>query len=268
MKKNLKKILLGLLTIGLALYVAFCGYLYFNQESFIFHPSKLSSTFEFHYGNHAQEMFIEAEDGTKLNGLLFTVDSSKGLVFYLHGNAGTLETWGGVAKNFTKHNYDVFILDYRGFGKSEGIISNQQQFFNDAQAAYDELKKKYSEDKITILGYSIGTGIATYLASTNNPKRLILQAPFYNMSEMVNNIYPIVPPFLLKYKFKTSQYIQSVKAPIVLLHGDKDEVIPYDCSERLKKQAQSKTLLIKLNGLGHSGWGDTEEYQKALAEIL
>ena len=99
-------------------------------------------------------------------------------MFYLHGNAGALDTWGDIAKVYTSLGYDIFILDYRGFGKSEGSIYSEEQFYKDVQAAYDVMRKEYPENKIVVEGYSIGTGPATILAATNHPKLLLLQAPY------------------------------------------------------------------------------------------
>ena len=109
------------------------GIIYFNQEKLIFHPDKLETNFKYNFEGNYEEQFFKMEDGTQLNGLLFKADSSKGLIFYLHGNAGSLETWGEIASNYTNLNYDIFILDYRGFGKSEDVISSESQFFSDIE---------------------------------------------------------------------------------------------------------------------------------------
>lgn len=93
---------------------------------------------------------------------------------YLHGNADSIDVWGKVAKTYNDLNYDVFLLDYRGYGKSEGQINGEQGLFDDIQTVYDEMKKRDSEDKIVVLGYSIGTGLAAKLTSTNKPHLLIL----------------------------------------------------------------------------------------------
>ena len=95
------------------------------------------------------------------------------------------------------------MLDYSGYGKSEGSIEGQTQLFEDVQKAYDEMKRKYKEESIVVLGYSVGTGLATKLASDNHPKLLILQAPYYSLTDMVRHTYPVIPTFLLKYKFRT-----------------------------------------------------------------
>lgn len=192
----MKKGLLQILKIIIGLYIVLCGLLYFFQEKLIFFPQKLNKNYQFQFEQKFEELNIKATDGKLLNGLLFKAESSKGLIFYLHGNAGDLSSWGDVAKTYTDLNYDVFIFDYRSYGKSEGQINGQNQMFEDNQTAYDELKKKYSEEKIIVLGYSIGTGLASKLASTNNPKLLILQAPYYNLTDMMKQKFSLIPTFI------------------------------------------------------------------------
>jgi uncharacterized protein len=199
---------------------------------------------------------------------LFKSDSSKGLIFYLHGNAGSLSSWGDVAKTYTDLNYDVFMLDYRGYGKSEGSINSQGQLYQDIQIAYDEMRSKYGEDKIIVLGYSIGTGLATKIASTNNPKLLILQAPYYSLTDMMKHSFPIIPTFILKYKFETKEYIKECKMPIVVFHGNQDEVIYYGSSLKLKGKFKKQDTLITLNGQGHNGMTENPDYKIEIQKIL
>ena len=107
--------------------------LFFFQEKMIFFPEKLEKDFKFSFTEKFEEINIQAKDNKMLHGLLFKSDTSNGLIFYLHGNAGSVNSWGDVAKTYTRLNYDVFILDYRGYGKSEVAINGQQQFFEDVQ---------------------------------------------------------------------------------------------------------------------------------------
>src|ERR1051325_202065 len=250
------------------IYVAICVALYFLQEKIIFHPEKLDHNFKFSFNQPFEELQIKTKDNSTLNGLLFKADSAKGLIFYLHGNAGSLRTWSNVAKNYTALHYDIFLLDYRGYGKSEGTISGQEQFFSDIQCANDEMKKRYDEGKIVMRGYSLGTDPATLMASTNHPRMLILQAPYYSLVDMMHKEYPFVPTFLLKYKFETEVYIKDCKMPVVIFHGDSDEMIPYSSSLELKKSFKKGDTLITLPGQGHNGMTEDSGYQKALAEIL
>lgn len=264
----MKKILLRTLKVVLVLYIFLCGLLYFFQEKLIFFPQKLAKNYQFEFNQKFEEINIITTDNKKINGLLFKADTSKGLIFYLHGNAGCLSSWGEAAKAYTDLNYDVFIIDYRSFGKSEGEITGQNQLFQDNQSAYNELKKKYPEDKIIVLGYSIGTGLASQLASTNKPKLLILQAPYYNLTDIMKNTYSFVPTFLLKYKFATNEYLKNCNMPVVIFHGNKDEVIYYGSSLKLKNEFKPQDTLITLNEQGHNGITNNEDYRTELKKIL
>lgn len=264
----MKKGLLKLLKILAGLYILLCLLLYFFQEKLIFFPQHLDKNYKFEFGQKFEEINSKATDGKLINGLLFKADNSKGLIFYLHGNAGSLSSWGKVAKTYTDLNYDVFIIDYRSYGKSEGVINGQNQLFEDNQIVYNELMKKYSEDKIIVLGYSIGTGLASKLASTNNPKLLILQAPYYNLTDMMKQRFSFIPTFILKYKFSTNEYLKNCKMPVVIFHGNSDQVINYDSSLKLKKEFKAQDTLITLKGQGHNGMTDNEEYKLELAKIL
>lgn len=262
------KTALNILEALLIFYIVVCGLFYFFQEKLLFFPEKLDKDFKFNFNQKFEEINIKTQDNLALNGLLFKSDSSKGIVFYLHGNAGSLSTWGEVAKTYTDLNYDVFMLDYRGFGKSEGEIENQDQLFKDLQTVYAELKKKYVENKIIVLGYSIGTGPAAKIASSNNPKLLILQAPYYSLTDMMKHSYPFIPTFILRYKFETNKFIKDCKMPIVIFHGNLDEVIYYNSSIKLKEIIKYTDTLITLNGQGHNGMSYNTEYRMAIKKIL
>jgi alpha-beta hydrolase superfamily lysophospholipase len=245
------------------------GVLFFFQEKFIFFPQRLSKNYQFSFDHEFEEINLKSYDGAVLNGLLFKSDNSKGLIFYLHGNGGSLMSWGEVASTYTNLGFDIFMLDYRGYGKSEGTINNEEQLSKDVQIVYDELKKSYAEDKIIVLGYSLGTGLATKLASSNSPSLLILQAPFFSLTKMMNaRTYYIVPSFILKYKFETNKYLRKCKMPIVIFHGTNDEVISYESSVMLKELFKPSDMLITLHNQGHSNMTDSNEYKAELRKIF
>ena len=252
------KWLLALVLIG---YIATCAYLYFQQEDILFHPTKLSSDFQYDFDIDFEEKVIVGEDGTILSGVLFKAVKPKGLVYYLHGNAGDVTRCVNAAKTYTDINYDCFVLDYRGFGKSEGEIISENQFYADVEIAYDSLSKNYKEQNIIIVGYSIGTGPASMLASKSNAKHLILLAPYYSMLDMMNKQYPLVPGYFLEYKLKTYEFIPKVKSPISIFHGDADEIIYYGASVKLKEHFSSKDELINLSGHKHGGMNSSIVYK-------
>lgn len=266
--KLIKKILLWIIGIAVCLYLFACGFLYFEQEHIIFFPKKLSKDFKFQFEKPFEEIKIKAKDNSLLHGLLFRADSSKGLVFYLHGNAGAADTWGEAAKTYTDLNYDTFIFDYRSYGKSEGEITNENEFHDDIQLAYNYFKSRYEEHKIVIIGYSIGTGPAAHLAANNHPKMLVLQAPYYSLIDMMHHSYPIIPDFLLKYKFETGTSLKNTKAQVKIFHGDADEIIYYGSSLKLKQHFKKEDELITIQGLGHNGMNRNLFYQNVLKKML
>ena len=239
-----------------------------QQESFIFFPDRLPPAYRFNFDATPEEIFIPANDGKRLHGLLFKIDQPKGVVYYLHGNAGSVASWGWAYPTYTSLGYDFFILDYRGYGKSEGEISGEEQFYDDVQAAYTHLKSRYPEDRIIVAGYSIGTAAAARIAAKNNPKLLLLQAPYYSLKDLAKSLYPFIPSFLIKYKFETYRFLKEVKAPIVIFHGAQDEIIYSGSSEKLRPLLKPGDKLILLNGQGHNGMNENPEFKRELHAVL
>lgn len=262
------KLILQIILVCFAIYVVICILLYFNQEKFIFEPSKTAKNFKYNFNKPFQEIYFNASDSTKIHSLYFEVENPKGVVYYLHGNSGNLEGWGDVAKEYLNLGYNVLMIDYRGFGKSEGKIQNEKHFYEDAQLGYDFLKEKFNEDQIVVVGYSVGTGTASYLAMTNHPKTLILQSPYYNLKAMIKVRVPFAPGFLLKYNFDNAAHIPKIKCPVYIFHGEDDEVIGYQNSIRLKALLKEKDQHIGLKFQGHNAMGENHEYVKMLKEIL
>ncbi|WP_420552497.1 alpha/beta hydrolase [Tenacibaculum aiptasiae] len=264
----MKNRLISFIKTIIVIYALLCILLYFFQESLIFFPQELPQGHQFNFNQEFNELSFKSKDGKLLNGLLFKSINSKGLIFYLHGNSGSLNSWGNVAMTYTKLNYDVFILDYRGYGKSQGKIYNQEQLFEDNAIVYNKLKEGYNEDNIIILGYSIGTGLASKLASENNSKHLILQAPYYSLAHLVQQKFSFIPSFILKYKLETNQYLKKCKMPITIFHGDIDNVINLNASLKLKKEFGEQIHLIILENQGHNGITENKNYRNELKKIL
>ena len=255
-----------------AIYFLICLALYMKQESVIFYPVKLPPDYVFRFNVPFEERTIQAPDGIALHGLLFKADAARGadrkLVFFLHGNAGAVDGWGDLAPYYTSLGYDFFVLDYRGYGKSEGKIESEQQFYADVQAAYQQLTAEYRENNIVVVGFSIGTASASMLAARNNPRMLILLAPYYSLVDMLRHTFPFVPPFLLKYKFRNNVFIEQAKVPVYIFHGNRDEVIPYSSSVKLRKYLEPASRHITLEGQDHNGIHQNRQYRDALKTLL
>ena len=266
--KTFKFLTIVLLLFFVVIYILVVSYVYFNQVGMIFQSARLPKDFKFDYQQKFEELNIKSFDGINLNGLLFKAENSKGLIFYLHGNAGTLETWGKIAKVYTKLGYDIFILDYRSFGKSEGEIENEDQLNKDVSVVYKNMLERYPEDKIIITGYSIGSGLATILASQNKPKALILQAPYYSFTELSSSRVPFFPNFMKKFSLETRDYLPKIKGPIYIFHGIEDQLIPFKNSVRLNELLKSDKNLFLLKNQDHIGINENEDFQNQLKIIL
>ncbi len=266
--KRLKKIVIWLVSIAFLLYVGVIALYYFNQERILFRPMKLKPDFAFNFNDNVEELTFQVSPEVALSGALFKTKEStkKGLIFYLHGNTGNLNTWRNSSSFFNKMGYDCFILDYRGFGKSQGSISDEASMYSDVEYVYNKVRNQYNYDEsdITVYGYSIGTGPAAYLSQKFHPKKLYLQAPYNNLEDLRQIHFAWIPAFCLKYQFPVDQFIANNKLPIQIIHGDQDKNIPIDCSYKLKKLFDENDSLFVLKGNGHQFSYNNPEYAEFL----
>ena len=229
----------------------------------------LSEFHQFNFSTPFEEINLEVADTARLNGLHFKAEDAKGLIIYYHGNSGNLSRWGNEVQYFVKLNYDVIVMDYRGYGKSRGKRT-MKALLDDAQLFYDYGMEYFSEDKITLYGRSLGTGIVANVASNNDPDRLILETPYYNFKSVVQRFYPIFPVGLyLKYNFKTNEYIQEVDCPIYIFHGTSDDIVPYSSGKKLHKSVKSgQSTLITIEDGEHKNLIEFEEFRDRMEEVL
>ncbi len=244
------KLLKSFFVVIAILYILGCTVLYFTQEAILFNPHELSADHQFRTG---LEVKIPVTDDVELSCLLMKDKNPVGAILYLHGQKGNIRRCIGQAKTMAGQGYDILLLDYRGFGKSDGQNYSEQQMFDDVQVAYDYLKKHYDENKIVVAGYSLGTGMASYLASVNNPEHLIMVAPYVSLIQMKNKFLPFIPDFLFKYKFSNKKHLENVKCPVTMIHGLDDTLIPQDSDDQLKAVKPDLIQSILLPNTGHRG---------------
>ena len=241
---------------------------YFLQDLFIFKPEKLHPDFKFKYDIPFKEVNFDVAPGVRINGLHFYRENPKGLILYFHGNSRSIKGWAKYARDFYRYNYDVVLVDYRGFGKSTGK-RNEADMLNDMQFVYETLAAQYSEEHLIVYGRSLGSGFATKLASDNHPRYLILDAPYYNFTRVVERFLPILPiRFVLRYQLRTDRWIRKVKCPVYIIHGTKDWLIPIRHSQQLQKLNPKKLTLIRIHGGGHNNLPKFPEYHNFVRDIL
>lgn len=253
----------------LGIYVLLSVLLYYLQDYFLFKPEKLPKDFQFYYDNQEIEEYnFETRDGAMINGLRFKSKDPKGVVFYLKGNSRSIKGWGKFAVDFTRHGYDVIMVDYRGFGKSTGRRT-QKAIKRDMQVVYNKIKEKVPEKYIILYGRSMGSGFAAKLASMNHPRMLILDAPYYSLSKVAKKFIPFMPlSLLIKFPMPTYKWLRYVNCPIHIIHGTDDRLIPYKTSVKLSKIKPELSKLYTVIGGGHKDLNNFESYHSMLEEII
>ena len=261
------RMILNVLLILAGIYLVVCVVAYFIQEKLFVFPEVLPATFQYEFSGSFTEVSLET-DGAVLSALHFRTEHPKGVILYLHGNSGSLRHWGNVGRDFALRGYDSLILDYRGFGKSTGHLTNERALLSDVTVAYDYLAKHYPETQIIVFGRSLGSGPAVYLAQHRKPGLLLLETPYASFTDLMRLHTPYLPTLLLKYPLRSDQWIGSVTCPVYLFHGTKDTLIPYSESQKLLPLIKTKHELFTIEGGSHNDLKRFPEYQKGLNAAL
>jgi pimeloyl-ACP methyl ester carboxylesterase len=248
-------------------YAGVLGALYFNQERLIFPATTLPADYRFRFDQRFEEIDVAVPGGT-LNAVLIRQPEPKGLVFYLHGNGGDLRTWTTGLAFYRRINFDLFIVDYRGYGKSTGSIESEAQLHADVRAAWDAIAPRYRDVPIVVFGRSLGTALAARLAADVDPAMLVLVTPFASLASTATRRYPYAPEFLVKYPLRTDALIGTVRSPVLLVAGTQDSLTPLADSERLRSLARSPAELLVIDGAGHNDIHRFPSYIDGLAARL
>ena len=242
--------------------------LYALQSRLIFYPGVLKPDFRFAPGTNGEEIVLTTADGERISALFFG-NRSQEVILYFHGNAGDLSGWQFVAEDFTTQGYNFMIIDYRGYGKSSGNLS-ENGLYLDAEAAFDFLVKEgFDPARILLYGRSIGTGVAVDLAAKRTCKGLILEAPYISLPKLANEKLPFFfPSLLLKYRFDNINKINRVKCPVIFLHGSDDTLIPPSHSAKLFEKFTGKKKLIIVDRGSHNDLSAFRQYEEFLKDDL
>lgn len=273
MKINFPKILrrlLRILGVLIVLHLSFLVFLYLKQEKFFFNPKELDKDYAYTFKEPFEELNIEVAENIYLNALLFKAKESKGVILYFHGNAGAIHDWGKRAPLYLDNKYDILFVDYRGYGKSDGQYTEDKQLLNDAEAIYNFTKTLYPENKITVLGFSLGSGLAAYVASKNRPHKLILKAPYYSWKSLIaDDIAPVLPEFMVRYDIPTYRFLKKVTCPVYIFQGSKDFLVNMETNaKKLAAENPEKVQLTIIHDASHNSIHITKQYYDALRDIL
>ncbi len=267
----LRRIALGATTLAL-LWALLVALLWWRQEWLIFRPHTLPADWVFDKGADVHERWIEVPhgdggDGGRLNALHLKLPAPDGVVFFLHGNGGSLEGWFVNLDVYRRANLDLFMIDYRGYGKSPCCIRSQAQLQADVRAAWQAIAADYAGKTRVFYGRSLGTGLAAALAAEVQPELTILASPYLSMAALADEHYPWVPRAVLRYPLNTAEVLPRVRTPVLMLHGTEDRLIDVSHSRRLKALAPAARLL-EIEGAAHNDVSRFEAYREAVAAAL
>jgi hypothetical protein len=252
--------------LALATWLAALGTLWFGQERLLFKPVALSSTTLLAREADVHERFVEVP-GARLSLLELRLPAPRGVVFYLHGNSGNLQDWFVNTETYRRANFDLVMLDYRGFGKSTGRITSEAQLHADVEAVWRDVAPRYQGRRVVFQGRSLGTGLTATLAAKMQPDLTILVSPYSSMAALTRLHYPWVPAPVLRYPLHTDRAIAAIGQPVVMIHGEHDTLIPPTHSEALRALC-GHARLVRIAGAGHADLQDFGTYGQAVTQAL
>jgi uncharacterized protein len=237
------------------IYAVLCGVFYNYQQYFYFQPKLLARNHKFNFANDLkhEETRLAFDKETVVDIVKFLpADSARGVVIFFHGNRFNVEHYSSYAPYFTKHGFECWMPDYPGYGRSTGEL-NVAMLEQLSIQLYKMARAKYRSDQIVIYGKSMGTGLAAYLAARRDCRHLVLETPYYSLSSLTSNYLFFLPvQLLLKYNLETRKYFKDITAPITILHGAKDELIPLTNAAALIPYMKSNDAFYILPGGKHN----------------
>lgn len=268
-KKQLSRF--SILKVVLSVYAVTGIVLWHLQEKILFHPTPLSLNYKFEFDQPFREYLLPVSDERELSLIRFFPDDTihkKGVVLYFHGNKENVRRYARFAPDFTAAGYEVWMMDYPGFGKSSGTLT-EDRLYKDADIVYRMAAGHISSDSILIYGKSLGTGIASELASRRTCKRLILETPYYSIPELAWFHFPLFPvKRMLRYEFPTYACLPQVKAPVTIFQGTKDRIIPLRHSQKLRPLLKNGDEFVTIEKGNHNNLSEFSSYQSKLRTLL
>ena len=265
-----KKILFRWLKVLILVYCLIGIAIYYGQDKIMFHPQPVPAASQYNFPRAFKEVNIPYTKTSNINIIQFAAKQPqpKGVVLYFHGNKQNISRYAKAAPDFNNRGYDVWMIDYPGFGKSTGDFT-EQRLYDWALVFYKLARARYSKDSIIIYGKSMGTGIASQLATIRDCKALVLEAPYYSFPSIIGSWLPVYPlNNMIKFKLPTYQYLQEVTNPVIIFHGTSDITIPYRNSKKLKPLLKPTDEYITIEGGKHNDLTEFPRYQQKLDSLL
>lgn len=236
----------------LAGYAALCAFMYFAQRGLMYFPDRMRTAPADAGLPEAKEEKIATADGETI--IVWHIpprDETKPVVVYFHGNGGALKLRAQRFARLALEGIGVVGVSYRGYGGSSGTPT-EDGLIADGVAAYEFAARRYTPARVALWGESLGTGIAVAVASEAPVAKLVLETPFTSAAAVGAAVYPFLPVrWLMKDQFRSDLRIKNVKAPVLILHGDNDNVVPIRFGEQLYAMIEGEKKFVRVKGGQH-----------------
>lgn len=265
--------MLKLLLILAGAYLLLVAFAYMTQAGMLYLPELPGRQLEATpnaIGLDYEDVMLDTSDGVRIHSWFVPGESTRALL-YFHGNAGNISHRLHSIRQFHDLGLSVFIIDYRGYGKSEGAPS-EDGLYRDAEAAWQHLTdvRGIPAKDIVVFGRSLGGSIASWLASIRSPGALILDSSFTSVPDVGQEAYPWLPVRLLsRFRHATIEYVTKATCPVLVVHSRHDDIIPFHHGEALFSAANEPKFFLELRG-GHNDASITSEavYVDGLRDFL
>jgi hypothetical protein len=253
----------AIILVLISVYLLICAYLYVFQRNMIYFPVSLDPAFR------AQEISID-NNGVKLHGWVLNPGKTQAVI-YFGGNSELITHRSGYFETVF-NDYSVYLVDYRGYGTSEGS-PGEAELFSDALAIYDHISRDNSNESkpsITAYGRSLGSGVAVYLAANRPLERLILLTPYDSIAEVAQKIYPLFPVrWLIRDRFDSASRAADISVPVLIASAELDRVIPLEHTLALRQRfSRARLVYQQIKGAAHNDIIDFPQYRELVESFI
>ena len=252
-------------------YIIFDAFLFIFQSHYIYYPEPVLLADPGSIGLYFESVSFETMDRVKLCGWFVPSESARGVILFCHGNAGNISHRLESIQIFHRLGLDVFIFDYRGYGRSEGKPT-EHGTYKDAEAAWRYLveERQVHPKEIVVFGRSLGGAVASWLAQSHTPGALILESTFTSLPDMAATLYPYIPvKLLLRFKYNTAEYLGGLSCPVLIVHSRDDEIMRFSHGRRLFEIAKEPKKLLEITGTHNAGFITSgKRYEEGVAAFI
>ena len=246
-------------------------WMYFQQPAMTFYPYRQLYQTPDDWGLAYEDVFLTTPDETRVHGWYLPREGSQRALLFMHGNGGNISHRRDSLDIFHRLGFNVFIFDYRGYGRSEGV-PGERGLYEDAATAWQYLvdQRGFASDDIVVFGRSLGASVAARLAAEVGPAGLIMESSFNSARGMAQSVLPLLSRIVvMRFNFNTAAYVRRVMCPVLVAHSPDDDIIPFQLGQVVYEAANQPKAFLTMQGDHNSGFLQSQPgYEQGLREFI